>query len=198
MGGGGGDGSRGGRSDQGRALRPTALRSGEPADEDEDGDRQHERQHREAIAALGLALAVLGGERRQGVSQQDVRHRVFAEHDGDETDDCPSGPNCPECGDGADNDLDGDIDYPADIGCRSANGDTELDCSSETDPLVVINTATYSGTTVGAHNDQTPTCGSSSHTAPSATSGSVDVRLSMRSRMPPWPGRMLPLSLRPA
>jgi|JI10StandDraft_1071094.scaffolds.fasta_scaffold03329_6 hypothetical protein len=86
--------------------------------------------------------------------------------DGDETDDCPSGPNCPECGDGADNDLDGDIDYPADIGCRSANGDTELDCSSETDPLVVINTATYSGTTVGAHNDQTPTCGSSSHTAP--------------------------------
>ncbi|MBK9029818.1 MAG: hypothetical protein IPL61_00495 [Myxococcales bacterium] len=87
--------------------------------------------------------------------------------DGDETDTCPAGPGCPECGDGIDNDGDGDIDYPNDIGCRSANGATELDCSSEIDPLIVIDAPTYNGTTVGASNDQRPTCGSTTtFTAP--------------------------------
>ena len=86
--------------------------------------------------------------------------------DDDETDDCPSGPNCPACGDGVDNDLDGDTDFPDDIGCRAANGTTELDCSSETDPLITVTSPNASGTTVGATNDQRPTCGSTTHAAP--------------------------------
>ncbi len=41
-------------------------------------------------------------------------------------------------------------------------------------------------------------CHSRNRTSASATSGKVDVKLSMRSSKPPCPGRMLPLSLTPA
>ncbi|MBP8811854.1 MAG: hypothetical protein KBG48_36145 [Kofleriaceae bacterium] len=86
--------------------------------------------------------------------------------DGDEADDCPSGPNCPQCSDDVDNDGDSTIDYPMDTGCRSASGDNEETCLTETDPLIDVTGPNISGTTVGATNDVRPTCGSSSHTAP--------------------------------
>jgi hypothetical protein len=45
--------------------------------------------------------------------------------DDDETDDCPSGPNCPACSNGKDDDGDGYTDYPADSSCTSAAGVSE-------------------------------------------------------------------------
>ncbi|MEZ4402634.1 MAG: hypothetical protein R3B06_21615 [Kofleriaceae bacterium] len=86
--------------------------------------------------------------------------------DPDETDDCPSGPTCPVCSNGIDDDGDGQTDYPTDLGCSAASGTTEVGCAIETDPLIQITAPATSGTTVGASNSLTPTCGSSSHTAP--------------------------------
>ncbi len=44
-----------------------------------------------------------------------------------EGDDCPSGPNCPECGNGVDDDFDTKIDYAGgDIGCASASDRAEF------------------------------------------------------------------------
>jgi large repetitive protein len=87
--------------------------------------------------------------------------------DNDETDNCPAGPGCPVCSDDIDNDSDGQIDYPLDIGCASAAGATELSCSTETDPLIIVNTPSFSGTTVGAANDLRATCGTTgTQTAP--------------------------------
>ena len=48
---------------------------------------------------------------------------VVAQQD-TETDDCPDGPGCPQCGNGKDDDNNGLTDYPADPGCTSA-GDTD-------------------------------------------------------------------------
>ncbi|MEO7095714.1 MAG: hypothetical protein ABI175_20820, partial [Polyangiales bacterium] len=41
-------------------------------------------------------------------------------------DDCPSGPNCPECGNDKDDDMNGSTDYPDDPGCTAAADTTEL------------------------------------------------------------------------
>lgn len=84
--------------------------------------------------------------------------------DDDETDDCPSGPMCPVCSDGQDNDMDSLIDYPNDTSCVSASGTSEACLSADgITPLILPMTM---GTTVGATNDSTPSCGSSTNTAP--------------------------------
>jgi large repetitive protein len=90
--------------------------------------------------------------------------------DNDETDDCPSGPNCPKCANGIDDDGDGLIDYPADPGCSSAATNTES-CDGERDPILAITSPTTLGTLVGAHDDQNPTC--------TTQTGGVDVLLAV-------------------
>jgi large repetitive protein len=70
----------------------------------------------------------------------------------------------PVCSNGIDDDNDQMTDFPADYGCVAASGTTEVFCAPETDPTSLITTATTTGTTVGAANDQTATCASS--TAP--------------------------------
>jgi large repetitive protein len=86
------------------------------------------------------------------------------ENDTDETDDCPSGPNCPKCADGIDNDGDGNTDYPLDKSCKSA-GDASEACRTSEKPIPVITTASLTGTTVGARNDYDPTCNSATGVA---------------------------------
>jgi hypothetical protein len=84
--------------------------------------------------------------------------------DDDESDDCPDGQSCPACGNGIDDDNDGLTDYPDDPSCTSASGTSESCMSTEgVIPLVAPST---SGTTAGATNDFTPTCASSTHSAP--------------------------------
>ena len=85
--------------------------------------------------------------------------------DDDEMDDCPTGPGCPVCANGQDDDTDGFIDYPADVGCGAASGISEIGCPQESDPVIVLTSSSFSGTTVGASNSLTPTCGSTTHTA---------------------------------
>jgi len=85
--------------------------------------------------------------------------------DTDETDDCPSGPNCPQCSNDLDDDGMGGIDYPADVDCTSAADTTEntLYCS-ETDPMGSIVGPVTMGTSVGLTNDaqyDTAVCGAS-------------------------------------
>jgi hypothetical protein len=79
--------------------------------------------------------------------------------DNDETDDCPSGPNCPQCSNAIDDDANGQTDYPTDTSCASAAGAVERTCPLEQDPLLSITTATVSDTLVGAHDDHDPSCG---------------------------------------
>jgi len=81
--------------------------------------------------------------------------------DTDETDDCPSGPNCPACANGRDDDMDGATDYPADTVCSAASGATELGCPTEHDPILMVTAGTTMGTTAGLANDQRPSCGTS-------------------------------------
>jgi large repetitive protein len=80
-----------------------------------------------------------------------------APNDDDETDDCPTGPNCPQCSNGQDDDGDGDADYPADSSCDTAASTSEL-CDPETDTIVAITGPTTTGTTAGAANDFLPVC----------------------------------------
>jgi hypothetical protein len=65
---------------------------------------------------------------------------------------------CPACGNGMDDDSDGQIDYPMDPGCIAASSTTELGCVAETDPIIVISGPATTGTAVGAANDFDPTC----------------------------------------
>ncbi|HEY5949637.1 MAG TPA: hypothetical protein VIV40_29280 [Kofleriaceae bacterium] len=62
------------------------------------------------------------------------------------------------CSNGTDDDTDGTTDWPADFGCAAAGGSSEAFCVGETDAASVITTTPVTGTTVGAANDQTPTC----------------------------------------
>ncbi|MDQ3365472.1 MAG: hypothetical protein M3680_08595 [Myxococcota bacterium] len=94
--------------------------------------------------------------------------------DDTEDDACPSGPGCPACGDGVDNDGDGATDYPADSSCFAASGTTES--CTQTEPLATITQQVTSGTTVGAVNDYTPSCGTTSTTTPH-TAGDVALQL---------------------
>lgn len=87
--------------------------------------------------------------------------------DNDESDDCddPMPMNCPQCSDGADNDMDMSIDYPDDLGCAFASDDVEEDCVGESDPVEVITTTPTMGTTTGLTHDFAPSCNSTG-TAP--------------------------------
>jgi hypothetical protein len=78
--------------------------------------------------------------------------------DADETDDCPSGPNCPDCSNDLDDDGDLMIDYPMDPNCASASFADEAGCALETDPILVITAPVTMGTTTGMTNDTTPSC----------------------------------------
>lgn len=49
----------------------------------------------------------------------------------------------PQCSDGIDNDGDGFIDYPSDLGCESVNDNTEIDTTIPTYMFVSANTAYY-------------------------------------------------------
>jgi hypothetical protein len=85
--------------------------------------------------------------------------------DATEADDCPSGPTCPDCSNDLDDDGDGATDYPADPSCVAASTTSELVCDAiESSPITAIAIPAYAGTTVGAGNEFTPTCASS--TAP--------------------------------
>jgi hypothetical protein len=84
--------------------------------------------------------------------------------DDDESDDCPSGPNCPQCGNGVDDDGDNLTDYPADDSCVSASQRSEACASSEA--IIPLTMGLTTGTTATAANDQNPTCASSSGSGP--------------------------------
>jgi len=86
--------------------------------------------------------------------------------DNDETDTCP-GAGCPQCADGLDNDGDGHTDYPDDPQCTAAS--THSESCVDSDAVNTITTVTTSGTTTGAHNDSSQTCGSTTATAPEVT-----------------------------
>jgi hypothetical protein len=77
-------------------------------------------------------------------------------YDGTEDTVCP-GANCPQCDDGIDNDGDGLVDWPADPACRAASSTSESCAASE--GIIPITAASVTGTTAGAVDDQTPTCG---------------------------------------
>ncbi|MEZ4366880.1 MAG: hypothetical protein R2939_11395 [Kofleriaceae bacterium] len=79
--------------------------------------------------------------------------------DDDETDDCPSGPNCPACSNGLDDDSDTFIDYPDDDSCQSAGLPVE-GCGIEMEPVLVATSGTTTGSTVGTSDDFTPSCAS--------------------------------------
>jgi hypothetical protein len=85
--------------------------------------------------------------------------------DNDETDDCPTGPNCPACSNEIDDDTDGMTDYPADTSCTTAAGGSEA-CNGEQDPIETIVMGTTNGTLVGASNDHDASCDSSSASGP--------------------------------
>jgi hypothetical protein len=53
----------------------------------------------------------------------------FAPQADDEKDDCPDGPNCPQCSNGRDDDRNDATDYPNDPGCESASDNVELTAS---------------------------------------------------------------------
>ncbi|MCX5743153.1 MAG: PPC domain-containing protein [Proteobacteria bacterium] len=75
--------------------------------------------------------------------------------DPDETDDCPSGPNCPQCKNGVDDDGTGGTDYPNDPDCTSAADNSELlSVCSETDPNITITGPTMSGDSATLHDDR--------------------------------------------
>ncbi len=76
--------------------------------------------------------------------------------DDDETDDCPSGPNCPACSNGIDDDNDTFTDWPADTSCHSASDASESCTDSEgVTELVAMVTQ---GDTTTATNDFEPAC----------------------------------------
>ena len=83
--------------------------------------------------------------------------------DGDETDDCPAGPGCPECSNGLDDDGDGAADYGTDLDCVAASGSEDA-CQPEASPLLEVNAVITGGTTVGATSEFEPTCASGSTT----------------------------------
>ena len=81
--------------------------------------------------------------------------------DNDEVDDCPAGPNCPECADGIDNDGDGDIDFGNDDACSAASSDSETSgCElGESDGVTLVTMPTHTGNTTAATFDFNLSCG---------------------------------------
>jgi large repetitive protein len=91
--------------------------------------------------------------------------------DEDESDSCPGvGPNCPECGDGVDNDGDGKTDFGAtgDVTCKSA-GDASEACLSQEGVSALTTAMTMGDTSMGALHDVVHSCGSGSSLAPDRT-----------------------------
>ncbi len=79
-------------------------------------------------------------------------------NDGDESDDCPSGPNCPQCSNDLDDDNDGQTDYPADTGCPAASGANEQ-CIT-TDPVRALTSGSLTNQSMtGLADDFDLTCG---------------------------------------
>ncbi|MEM9492401.1 MAG: hypothetical protein AAGC55_24860, partial [Myxococcota bacterium] len=81
----------------------------------------------------------------------------------DESDDCPTGADCPACGNGVDDDGDGISDYPSDPGCMAAADRSEIDyCIPGVDVTYLPETGT-AGTTPpsGSGSNFSPTCSSS-------------------------------------
>jgi hypothetical protein len=79
-----------------------------------------------------------------------------APDDNDETDDCPTGPNCPRCSNGSDDDHDTHTDFPADTTCPAAASNGEV-CTS-VDPVLEIFSATTMGDTTNATDDYKASC----------------------------------------
>ena len=77
--------------------------------------------------------------------------------DNDETDDCPTGPLCPQCGNGLDDDGDGMTDYPMDLGCVAASGSNE-ECIS-VEPIIPLTANVVGASTAGHTNDIDLSCG---------------------------------------
>jgi len=76
--------------------------------------------------------------------------------DDDETDDCPTGPNCPACSNGIDDDNDTFTDWPADTSCHSA-ADASETCTDSEGVTELVAKVTQ-GTLVAATNDFTLAC----------------------------------------
>lgn len=89
--------------------------------------------------------------------------------DNDESDNCPSGPGCPQCSDALDNDGDGQFDYPNDSSCNAASGVTESCVTTEGVSALVL--PLTSDSTAAASNDTQPpaACSSATNTAPDKT-----------------------------
>lgn len=83
--------------------------------------------------------------------------------DDDETDTCP-GAGCPVCANGMDDDTDTLTDFPMDPDCVAASSPSEKPCTSA-DAVTELTMPNTMDTTVGAMDDQHPSCGSSSNTA---------------------------------
>jgi hypothetical protein len=83
--------------------------------------------------------------------------------DGEELDDCPSGPGCPQCSNGIDDDGDGDVDG-ADPGCTRASDPDEgfgdiAPCGPALEIVDITLTGTASGTFTGGPDElQSPVC----------------------------------------
>ena len=77
--------------------------------------------------------------------------------DNDEADDCPTGPSCPQCSNGLDDDLDTDVDYPMDNGCTAAGGTNE-ECAS-LDPVIPFTANVVGASTSTSANDFDLSCG---------------------------------------
>ena len=79
--------------------------------------------------------------------------------DGDETDNCPSGPGCPACSNDLDDDSDGFTDYPNDPACAAASVNSELAPCTSAEPVLVFSSNVVNASTAGHLNDVTPSCG---------------------------------------
>ncbi len=77
--------------------------------------------------------------------------------DTDETDDCPSGPNCPACANDVDDDGDSQTDWPDDTTCAAASSVSEA--CDDADPVLTVTQPVHTGNTTGATNDFASTCG---------------------------------------
>lgn len=84
-------------------------------------------------------------------------------NDNDETDNCPGGAGCPQCGNGTDDDGDTLVDYPDDMGCEAASDNLELDDCIAGVPLLSLADSGVTGTTEPSGNsDFEGGCSSSS------------------------------------
>lgn len=79
--------------------------------------------------------------------------------DNDESDDCPSGPNCPACANGLDDDGDTKVDFPDDVACVSASGTSELAACTSADAVATFTTNLTAVPFAGTADDVDLSCG---------------------------------------